>query len=398
MDSGYIAHSVIPEKGITTVRFGADEKKVLIVSRCNAIYNYTVGDKRRPHAFKAPNFEPTCAIFNGDGSIIYGGSLSGKIGLWPNHGLTSTYITVGHSAAINDMAYSDKTQCVLTASNDKNVKLWTNDLKFITSFKEHPCQVTALAADKTSTIVASGDSQGTLMIWDSAQVIKNKSKENNKNAIKWTKLLRINKRCEITSLSFDFTGAFVAATTTDKHITVWDVKTGELVQAYNEDSKCAVFNPTMPFLLASSRTNQQKIFSLESSSLLYSFEAHKSAGVACAWSPSGKIFVTTDVDGVVIGWNMPKDKFKPIWVDKDGNKIQVPKNDVKQPEIAPKEPKTEEIKAEPIRVGVNASVESKLEVIFKQLQDLTTLANQMVVKVHEQEDRINSLAKVVLNE
>ncbi|EAY16684.1 hypothetical protein TVAG_066890 [Trichomonas vaginalis G3] len=422
MDSGYIAHTVIPEKGITTVRFGSDEKKVLIVSRCNAIYNYTVGDKKRPHAFKAPDFDPTVAIFNGDGSTIYGGSLSGKIALWPNHGLTVTYITVGHSGAINDMAYSKKSKCVLTGSNDKNVKLWNDELGFITSFKEHPCQVTAVAADPTSTIVASGDSQGNLIVWDSAKVIKLKGQKDLSSAVLWKKLLRVKKRCEISSISFDFTGGFVSATTTDAHITVWDAKTGELIQAYNEDSNCCTFSPTAPFLLASSRTNQQKIFSLESSSLLYSFEAHKSPGIASAWSPSGKIFVTADIDGVIISWNMPKDKFKPIWVDKTGNIQKLPKTEVQQKQVPPKAeeeqqkqlpPKAEEIKSDKedekipakkeqksstgIKIRTDEPVDVKLDAIFKQLQDLTNLANQMVVKIHEQDEKIESLSKAVFN-
>jgi WD40 repeat protein len=47
------------------------------------------------------------------------------------------------------------------------------------------------------------------------------------------------------------------------------------------------------------------------STLLYSFEGHERPTCACAWAPSGKEFATADTGGVIIVWNMPRNKVVP---------------------------------------------------------------------------------------
>ena len=306
MSSCYRWHSVLPERGITAVRFGSVGGKFLITSRCTAIFGFNVGEKRRPVMYKAPNFNVTIGIFNEDCNYVIAGSLEGKIGIWPTHGLQAKKITVGHSSGINDIVYSPVTDQLITASNDQTIKIWTKQLEFLATIKMHKSQVTTLAVNSVNTIIVSGDSLGTIAVWDLS-----KPRED----AMWRKSLRLGKRSSIISLSFDFTGTFVAAATSDGHISIWDVFKGELIQAYEEMVTAVAFSPTQPFLLASCNDCVQKIYSLQSSSLLFSFEAHKAPGAGCAWDPSGHGFVSADRDGIIIAWDIPKTKYSPIWYE-----------------------------------------------------------------------------------
>ena len=383
MEGGYLWHSVIPEKAISSVRFGPLSNKVLITSRGNAIFGFTVCDKRRPVAYKAKKFTPTVGIYNSDGSNVIGGSLEGKIGLWPTHGLTAKKITVAHSSGINDIAYSPTVNVVITASNDQTIKLWTQELEFITTVKIHKSQVTALAASSNSSFVVSGDSLGHIILWDLNDL---------KSEPVWNKSLKVGKRTSIVSLSFDSTGSFLAAATSDGHISVWNIPNGELIQAYEENTSCVTFSPTKPYLLVSCADCVQKIYSLQSSSLLFSFEGHKAPGIGAAWDPSGERFVTADRDGIVIGWDIPKYEYKPIWVSKNGQECQV--NEIKEQKKAVKEPK-KAVKKE--KVNESKPVEQQdattllLEKLLPQIDMLSSSMKELSQRCCAQEERLNKL-------
>jgi WD40 repeat protein len=64
-------------------------------------------------------------------------------------------------------------------------------------------------------------------------------------------------------------------------------------------------------ILAVGRDLGPRIWDLQVSALLYSFEGHENRTCACAWDPSGKIFATADTDGVIIVWRMPRNKVIP---------------------------------------------------------------------------------------
>jgi WD40 repeat protein len=73
----------------------------------------------------------------------------------------------------------------------------------------------------------------------------------------------------------------------------------------------ASFHPKKPMILTTGGDSSPRIWDLQMSALLYSFEGHETPACACAWAPSGKVFATADTDGVIIVWTMPRNKVIP---------------------------------------------------------------------------------------
>jgi WD40 repeat protein len=116
--------------------------------------------------------------------------------------------------------------------------------------------------------------------------------------------------------------------TDDNHLSIWDRRaldspveesesessvfpTPELIQSHNVLPSKACFHPKKPMILTAGGDSSPRIWDLQMSALLYSFEGHAKPTCACAWDPSGKIFATADTEGVVIVWRMPRNKIIP---------------------------------------------------------------------------------------
>lgn len=68
---------------------------------------------------------------------------------------------------MRSVEFSSDGQNILTASDDKSVKLWDIDtLKFKGSFVGHTNWVNCATMNKDSSLVASGGEDKKLMIWD----------------------------------------------------------------------------------------------------------------------------------------------------------------------------------------------------------------------------------------
>ena len=319
-DPSFVTHYSVPTKSITSLCFHPNGKRLLVSSRVGGVLLYTIDKQNRPFAFQAKGFSPIRSLFGSNCDdhdySIYGASIEGRIALWQVHKNSATLVKTAHPSRINDMDIWKETGVIITCSNDKSVKLWSPSLDFITSFPGHNSQVTACACCPTADVILSGDNSGTLTLWD----VRDKGKDP-----LWTQSVSVRGRNSIVSVGFDHTGVLFCTSTEDGTLSVWDRRVLErslageeeefadepLIQSHKVPPCQAVFHPRKPMILTAGTDDTPKIFDLEMSSQLYSFEGHDKPNCSCAWGPTGRTFATADSDGCVIVWKMPKTKIVP---------------------------------------------------------------------------------------
>jgi WD40 repeat protein len=305
----FLTHFNVPTKSITSLSFHSNGKQFLASSRVGGVLMYTIDRQNRPFAFQAKNFAPTRSLPSKDGAGVYASSIEGKIARWDVHNPKPKVFKTAHPSCINDMDSWRANGVLVTASNDKTLKAWSPNLDFITSFQGHSSQVTACACCQTCDVLLTGDHSGYLALWDIRD----------SRQYKWKQSLRNPDANPIASVDFDHKGVIFCASTDDKHLSVWDrraldraVEHGpELIQSHSVFPSTARFHPRKPVILTTGGDASPRIWDLQMSALLYSFEGHEKPCCACAWAPSGKIFATADTDGVIIVWTTPRNKVIP---------------------------------------------------------------------------------------
>lgn len=228
-----ITHYNVPTKTVSSLCFHPNGKQLLASSRNGGLLLYNVEKQNRPFAFQAKKFSPIRGILSPDGQAVYGASVEGQIAMWTIHSQAPHAVRNAHPSKINDMSMWQTNGLVITASNDKSVKVWDPeyDMKFLVSFTrekenysssertiEHSSQVTSCCCCPTQSIFLAGDHSGSLTLWD----VRSQHK------YIWTKSLRIQGPNPIASVDFDHTGQIFCASAEDGHLSLWDIRQPDL--------------------------------------------------------------------------------------------------------------------------------------------------------------------------
>lgn len=365
MSSCLFTHFQIPTKDIESLYFYPQEqKKILVTSKQRGLLTYKLDKaEARPFEFSAKGFSAIRGVVMPKGEGAIGASLEGKIALWKNHCQTPEVVVTGHPMPINDLDIRKDTGHFITAANDKCVKLWDPSMRFISSFTGHNSQVTACTFDQKSNLVLSGDSSGTVMLWDSIEP---------EQGPVWSFQMRQTKRDNVLSLSFDATKSEFLILTDKGHLAVLDNRNPEnvITHPFKAAPSMAAMSPPMNrqrhYVLCTAPDNSEMVFDTESNSVVFSFEAHRSPITACAWAPGGARFATADADGTIIVWNMPKPPKMP--------RLKTPQQSVV--DVAPYAPPPSAVTA---------------EVLAEEISILNAHMAEYNEKLADQQERINLL-------
>jgi centriolar protein POC1 len=197
--------------------------------------------------------------------------MDNTVRLWLPNARGDSSVLKGHSATVRSVRFSPDGHTLLTASDDKSVKLWSlSNLRFQGSFLGHINWVNQAVFAEEGSLIASASDDRTVKLWDSR-----------------------TKGClhtfdyhtsEATSVAFHPNSTLLASASLDKSILIYDMRTQQLVQRYPDAHEAGVsslsFHPlahthfeTSNYLLSSSSDGNIKMWDISEGQLAYTLHS-----------------------------------------------------------------------------------------------------------------------------
>ena len=153
---------------------------------------------------------------------------------------------------INSAAFSPNNRLIVTASDDKTIRLWDNTGRHLSTLKGHTAPVRSVVFSPDGKLILSASSDNTLRLW---------------NVADGSCLLTLKEHTNwVNDAQFSPDGKYIISGSSDKTLRLWDVATGRLI---------------------------------------YTIAAHDGNVLSVAFSPDGKHFASASNDGTIKIWYFP---------------------------------------------------------------------------------------------
>ncbi|KAI4902391.1 hypothetical protein NFI96_003555 [Prochilodus magdalenae] len=170
-----------------------------------------------------------------------------------------------HTGTVRSVNFSSDGQSLVTASDDKTIKVWTvHRQKFLFSLSQHINWVRCAKFSPDGRLIVSASDDRTVKIWD----------KNSRECI--------YSFCEhggyVNCADFHPSGTCIAAGSTDNTVKVWDIRTNKLLQHYQVHTgvvNSLSFHPSGNYLITASNDSTLKILDLVEGRLLYTLHGHQ---------------------------------------------------------------------------------------------------------------------------
>ncbi|XP_024866529.1 POC1 centriolar protein homolog B isoform X3 [Kryptolebias marmoratus] len=197
-----------------------------------------------------------------------------------------------HTAAVRSVAFCQHGHKLVTASDDKSVKVWSvHHLCFVYSLNQHTNLVRCARFSPDGRLIASCGDDRTVRLWDTS-----------------------TKHCincftdcggSVTFVDFNSSGTCIATSGADSSVKIWDLRTNKLIQHYQVHSagvNSFSFHPSNNYLISGSSDRTIKIMDLLEGRLIYTLHGHKGAVITVAFSRAGGLFASGGADSQVLLW------------------------------------------------------------------------------------------------
>lgn len=196
----------------------------------------------------------------------------------------------GHKEAVTGVSFSPDGQKIVTVSNDKIVKFWTIQGKFLTQFIGHKESIYSVSFSPDGQTIATASKDETIKIW------------NLKGQILHT---FTGHQGSVYSVTFSPDGKYLASSSRDKTIRLWNLqgKTLAIFKGHQRSIDDVQFSPDGKKIVSASRDGTVRLWNLQGQ-LLRTFGSGKTAFFGVDFNPKGdKIAAATDEGSIKI-WNL----------------------------------------------------------------------------------------------
>ena len=251
-------------------------------------------------------FGAICSIaFSPDGQILAVGTFDGEIRLWRLRDLQPFGSFKAHSNPIFSIAFSPTGTMLASGSGDHTVRLWALATESTTGPIHHQLRNTlhghtnwvwSVAFSPDGELLASGGDDQTIHLWHAhtGQIVH---------------VLQGHAHW-IWSVAFSPDGLTLASS--DQHIYLWDVASGQLIQTYPENATqqgadfifSIAFSPDGAMLASGSSDHNVRLWDVESGQLRHTLIGHNSFVRTVDFRPDGKLLATGGNDQFVRLWDV----------------------------------------------------------------------------------------------
>ncbi|XP_023655307.2 POC1 centriolar protein homolog A isoform X3 [Paramormyrops kingsleyae] len=197
-----------------------------------------------------------------------------------------------HTGTVRSVSFSGDGQSLVTASDDKTVKVWTvHRQKFLFSLNQHINWVRCAKFSPDGRLILSSSDDKTVKVWD-------------KTSRECVHSFYEHGGC-VTHADFHPSGTCIAAASTDSTVKVWDIRTTKLLQHYQVHSAVVnglSFHPSGNYLITASNDSTLKVLDLLEGRLLYTLHGHQGSATCVSFSRTGDYFASGGSDEQVMVW------------------------------------------------------------------------------------------------